>query len=97
MYMAVNSKTTVLLTGALCSLKDWYFLDKPAVSFFKYSDLKMNATCSMETSVPSYQILWHHIPKDCHCDLRESKHAQETISDCDLVQGKDKPVPLFIQ
>lgn len=57
----------------------------------------MNETCSMETFVPFYQILWHHIPKDCHFDLRESKHARETVSDCGLGQGKDQAVPVLIQ
>jgi len=51
----------------------------------------------METFVPFHQILWHHIPKYCHCDLRESKYAHETISDCGLGQGKDKAVPVLIQ
>lgn len=57
----------------------------------------MNATCSIETCVSFRQILWHHIPKDCHCDLRESKHAHETVSDCCLGQREDKAVPMLIQ
>jgi len=94
--MAVNIKTTVLFAGALCSLKDWYCFRQTCCLLFQV--FRPKDKCNMFygnicTLLPGK----HHIPKDCHCDLRESKHARETVSDYDLGQGKDKPVPLFIQ
>jgi hypothetical protein len=88
--MAVNIEITVLWNVMLCYLIDWYYRRETCCLPFQVFTLKMKTTCSLETLVLFYQIIWHHIPEDCHCDLREIKQAHYTLSDYDVGQGKGK-------